>query len=86
MIVIISAITLVVISFFFAKRTITKRLQVEYERSLLKGDRKKAGQLGKVYYLSLDEAYRKAKGIVDIDEKISEDFRAFNSHRFSILL
>jgi hypothetical protein len=57
---------------------ITKKLQVKYERSLLDGDRKEADKLGRIYYLSLDEENRKAKGIVNIEEKISDDFRAFN--------
>ncbi len=86
MIVIITAIIILVISFFIAKKILTKRLQLAYERSLLKGDRAKANQLGRTYYLSLDEQHRKAKGIINIEEKISDDFRAFNSHRFSILI
>ena len=86
MIIIIPIIALLIISFFFAKRIFTKRLQSAYERSLLKGDKKKADQLGKIYYLSLDEEIRKAKGITDIDAKISDDFRAFNSKSFSFFL
>ncbi len=86
MIIVISTITILVIALFFAKRLIIKRLQCKYEKSLLNGDRKKAVQSGKNYYLSLNETTRKSKGVVDIEAKISEDFRAFNSHRFPILL
>jgi hypothetical protein len=86
MIIIISTITILVIALFFAKKFIIKRLQCKYEKSLLNGDRKKAVQSGKNYYLSLNETTRKSKGVVDIEAKISEDFRAFNSHRFPILL
>ena len=82
MIITITIIALLIISFFFVKRIFTKRLRAAYERSLLKGNKKKADQLGKIYYLSLDEDIRKAKGIIDIDAKISDDFRAFNSYKF----
>lgn len=84
MIIIISVVTLLIISFLFAKRIFTKGLQSAYERSLLKGDKKRADQLGRTYYLSIDEKIRKAKGITDIDAKISDDFRAFNTQRFCI--
>ncbi len=86
MIIVISTITILVIALFFAKRLIIKRLQCKYEKSLLNGDRKKAVQSGKNYYLSLNETTRKSKGVVDIDARISEDFRAFNSHPFPTLL
>ncbi|MDB5224066.1 MAG: hypothetical protein JWN83_2733 [Chitinophagaceae bacterium] len=86
MLIIISAVIILVISLFIAKRIFTKQLQVKYEESLLKGNRKKADKLGRIYYLSLDEENRKAKGVVDIEAKISDDFRSFNSHRFSFLL
>ena len=84
MIIIISAITFLVISFFFAKRMFIKKLKSRYERSLIKGDRKRADQLGRFYYISLNEDYRKAKGIIDIEAKISDDFSAFNNHHFSV--
>jgi hypothetical protein len=87
MLPIISITTLLIAGFFFAKRIFKKRLQAAYERSLLKGDKKKADQLGKIYYLSLDEEDRKAKGIIDIDAKISDDFRAFNNkHTYHLFL
>ncbi|MDB5198634.1 MAG: hypothetical protein JWO92_597 [Chitinophagaceae bacterium] len=86
MLIIISAVIILVISLFIAKRIFTKQLQVKYEESLLKGNRKKADKLGRIYYLSLDEENRKAKGVVDIEAKISDDFRSFNNHRFSFLL
>ena len=62
-----------------------KRVQIQYERSLLNADEKKASRLGKVYYLALDDATRKAKGIINIDEKIADDFKAFNEKRFCII-
>ena len=85
MIIIISAIIIFIVAFFLAKRIIIKKLQVQYERSLLNGDRKEDVRLGKIYYLSLDEATRKAKQIIDIDAKISDDFNAFNDKYFCIL-
>lgn len=80
MIIIILAVTLFFIFFYCIKIIITKRIQINYESALLKGDKKKANQLGKIYYISLDEENRKAKGIIDIEAKISDDFRAFNTH------
>ena len=84
MTIIITAMVFLAISFFFAKRIFIKNLKFRYERSLIKGDRKRADQLGKFYYISLNEEYRKANGITDIEVKISEDFSAFNNHHFSI--
>jgi len=85
MISIIVGIIVLVISLFFAKKLFTKRLQAVYEKSLLKGDKEKAEQSGKNYYLSLNEETLKAKGIVDIEAKILDDFRAFNSRNISML-
>ena len=85
MIIFISVISIVVITAFFAKRLYIKRLQTAYESSLLKGNKEKSARLGRLYYLSLDEEIRRAKGIVDIEAKVSEDFRAFNNHHFMIL-
>lgn len=82
MIVIIAAIAVATIAVLFAKRMFVKRLQTQYEKCLLKGDKKRSAQLGKIYYLSLNEATRKEKGIVNIEEKISDDFRAFNNKHF----
>lgn len=78
------AITIIVVLFFAVKKIFIAQLQINYERSLLKGNKKKANQLGKMYYLSLDEKVRKSKGIINIEEKISDDFDAFNKHYFSI--
>ena len=47
MILIISVIATVAISVFLAKRIFKKRLQSEYEKCLLKGDRKKSDRLVK---------------------------------------
>ena len=85
MIIIISSIAIATIVVLFAKRIFIKRLQAKYEKCLLKGDKKKSAQLGKMYYLSLDEATRKEKGIIDIEAKIFDDFRAFNNRRFLLL-
>lgn len=84
-IIIICIIALLIISLFFTKRILIKMLKAEYEKSLLTGDKAKSLQLGKSYYLSLDEEYRKAKGIIDIELKISNDFRAFNQRDSSVL-
>ena len=84
MIIIIPGIIVLAFFLFLIKKFFTKRLQAIYEKSLLKGDEQKAVQSGKNYYLSLDEATRKAKGIVDIEAKILDDFRAFNSRNISM--
>lgn len=85
MIIIISVIALLGVTAFFGKRLYIKNLQSAYETSLLKGNKEKSARLGRLYYLSLDEEIRKAKGIVDIEAKVSEDFRAFNNQHFVIL-
>jgi hypothetical protein len=85
MVIIIPGIIVVIISLYYTRKFFTKRLQVIYEKSLLKGDEENAVRSGKNYYLSLDEATLKAKGIVDIEARILEDFRAFNSRTYSIL-
>ena len=85
MVIIILGIIVVIISLYFTKKFFTKRLQAIYEKSLLKGDIEKAEQSGKNYYLSLNDDTLKAKGIVDIEARILEDFRAFNNRNFSIL-
>ena len=82
MILLVAIITIIVIAVFFAKKIFLKVLQYQYEKSLIKGDKKKSVHLGKIYYLSIDDAKRKAKGIVDIERKISDDFRSFNNASF----
>ncbi len=83
-VIIICVIVLLVISLFFTKRILIKVLKLEYEKSLLKGDKVRSLQIGKSYYLSLDEEYRKSRGILDIETKICNDFRAFNDSNSSI--
>lgn len=85
MIIFLIVMALTAIAVYLAKKIYFKRLQTDYESSLLKGDRKKSDQLGKMYYLSLNEATRKARGIIDIDARISEDFRSFNQTPFTLL-
>lgn len=85
MIFIVPAIVLFIIGGGAAKKLFVKRLQHKYERSLMNGDKNKSVEVGKHYYLALDEATRKAKGAADIEAKISEDFRSFNSRNISIL-
>lgn len=85
MLAFITSIVLMVVTAIFSKRYFIKKLQQRYESSLLKGDKKRSIKLGKLYYHSLDETVRLSKGIVDIDAKISEDFRAFNNHHFILL-
>lgn len=85
MIIIISVLAILIVAVFFAKRLYTKNLQSAYESSLLKGNKEKSARLGRLYYLSLTEQIRKAKGIIDIEAKVSDDFRAFNNHHFMIL-
>lgn len=85
MIVIIICVTIFLgISLFFTKRILIKVLKVKYEKSLLKGDKVRSFQIGKSYYLSLDEEYRRSRGILDIETKISNDFREFNERNSSI--
>ena len=80
MILFLLAIAILITSFAFAKQITMKRLQVAYESALLKGNKKKAAHLGRIYYLAFDEESRKAMGIFDIDIKISEDFHSFNRY------
>ncbi|HUS00163.1 MAG TPA: hypothetical protein VMY77_00465 [Chitinophagaceae bacterium] len=80
MILLILAIAILITSFCFAKQIARIRLQVSYERALLKGNKTKASHLGRQYYLALDDESRKAKGIFDIDARISEDFNSFNRY------
>jgi len=85
MLLLITSIAIPVIAGFYLKRFLIKNLQQRYESSLLKGDEKRSVKLGKLYYHSLDEEVRVLKGIVDIEAKISEDFRAFNNQHFIVL-
>lgn len=85
MLVFITSMAMLVLSGVFLKKYFIKKLQQRYENSLLKGDKKKSIKLGKLYYHSLDENVRISKGIVDIEAKISEDFRAFNNQHFIVL-
>ena len=84
MTIIIATIIFLVLSFVYAKRVFIKKLKSRYEKSLINGDREKADQLGRFYYISLNEDYRKVNGIIDIEAKISADFSAFNNHQISI--
>jgi hypothetical protein len=85
MLIFLSSLAIIAIAVYLAKRIFIKKLRGQYEKSLLKGDRKKSDELGKMYYLSLDDATRKARGIIDIDAKISDDFRSLNHHHYSLL-
>lgn len=82
MFIIISITAIIVIAILLAKKLFIKNLQDKYESSLLKGDKQKSLKFGRLYYLTLDETDRKAKGIEDIEAKISNDFHSFNSNRF----
>jgi ABC-type uncharacterized transport system fused permease/ATPase subunit len=84
MIIIILAIA-VVLAGFLAKKYFVLTLRHKYEKSLLNGDKKKSIELGNHYYLALNEETRKAKGINNIDAKISDDFRAFNDKCLSMI-
>ena len=85
MILILSLIVTVLIAVFFAKKFFIITLRHKYERSLINGNREKSNQLGKIYYHCLDEKKRKEKGIIDIESKISDDFRSFNSRRVYLM-
>ncbi len=85
MLVVITSVAIMVVAGISLKKFLMKNLQQRYESSLLKGDEKRSTKLGKLYYHSLDEDVRISKGIVDIEAKISEDFRAFNNHHFILL-
>lgn len=85
MIITITLLAILVVAGIFIKKLFIKKLQQRYENSLLKGDEKRSKKLGKLYYHSLDENVRKSKGVLDIEAKISEDFRAFNNHHFILL-
>lgn len=85
MLVFITSMAMLVLTGLFLKKYFIKRIQQRYESSLLNGDEKRSIKLGKLYYHSLDEDVRISKGIVDIDAKISEDFRAFNNQHFIVI-
>lgn len=84
MTIIIATIIFLVLSFFYAKWIFIKKLKSRYEKSLINGDREKANLLGRFYYISLNEDYRKDNGIIDIEAKISADFSEFNNHQISL--
>lgn len=71
---------------YWIKRAFVSRIRLRYEKSLMNGDKEKSVELGRHYYLSLSETTRKAKGILDIEEKISEDFRSFTSKHLTLFL
>ena len=70
-------ISLACILLFFLKRYFVKNVQIKYEKFLLKGDKQKAHKYGKIYYNSISETTKKSKGVIDIEEKISQDLKAF---------
>ncbi len=78
MIILLTVIALPCISLFFIKKLFISQLQIEYERSLLEGDMKQANKLGKLYYHSISETVKKAKGVTDIEDRISQDLKSFN--------
>lgn len=64
--------------YLFCKKAISKKLQAEYEKHLLKGDKKMAVTTGRLYYNTLHPQKKKAKGVVNINRKILQDFKDFN--------
>ena len=77
MIILISVVALAFVLLYFIKRFFITKLQIEYERSLLEGDRQQANKLGNLYYHSISDTSKKAKGIIDIEAKISQDLKSF---------
>ena len=63
---------------FIVKLIVEKRIKEKYERILLTGDKEKAIHIGKIYYLHVNKATKRSKVVINIEEKILEDLRAFN--------
>lgn len=80
--IILTSTALVFLSvYFFCRKPLSKKLQTQYEKSLLEGNRKMSVKKGRLYYNTLHPQKKKAKGVVNIDRKILEDFKAFNVMR-----
>ncbi len=58
-----------------------KTLKGKYENSLLEGDEESAKRNGRLYYHLRSEQKIKERNIIEIDNKINEEFRAFNHIR-----
>ena len=58
---------------------LVKKYKEKYELSLINGDKESAIRTGMQYYHLLSEASMKEKGIIDIENKIIEEFKAYNS-------
>lgn len=56
-----------------------KRYKEKYELSLIHGDEDRAKRLGLMYYHMLSKEVMQQKGITDIEDKIREEFQAFNA-------
>ena len=68
-----------VIPFYrLTKYYMEKRLKENYERSLVEGNEERAVLTGRLYYHLRKEGKKQKSNITDIDNKIIEEFRAFN--------
>ena len=81
MLVLTFTLAIILLLFFVCRKPLSKKLQTEYEKNLLNGNKKMALKTGRIYYNTLDAQKKKAKGVISIDRKIVEDFKAFNVMR-----
>ena len=55
-----------------------KRLKENYERSLIEGNEERAVLNGRLYYHLRKDVKKQGSNIIEIDNKIIEEFRSFN--------
>lgn len=65
--------------YFIGRTRLVKRYKEKYELSLIHGDADEAKKLGNVYYHLLSKEVMEQKGITDIEDKIQQEFLAYNS-------
>ena len=76
---IIILICLLVPVFLISKFMLIKSYREKYELSLINGDEETAKRIGLLYYHMLSSEVKRQKGITEIGDKITEEFKAHNS-------
>ena len=67
--------------YILTKHLMGKTLKEKYENSLLNGDEESAKRNGRMYYHLRREQKIQKRNLTEIDDKINEEFRAFNHMR-----
>jgi hypothetical protein len=67
--------------YILSKKLMAKVLKEKYENSLLEGDEENAKRNGRLYYHLLSQQKIQERNIVEIDNKINEEFNSFNHIR-----